>query len=129
MKCRICGCDSDNERLDEMNFDAAPIYKSWICWNCWYETTYNSYSVRDIIIKDTSKGERTPNTFTFTTVEYLLGCIECKHQTGYGYLWFAIQDGREHVIDSGHKSVTISEIMWQEDKLLEIIRIDINFLL
>jgi hypothetical protein len=29
-----------------------------------------------------------------TTIEYLLTCIECQIQTGYGYLWFAVQDAR-----------------------------------
>jgi hypothetical protein len=58
----------------------------------------------------------------------LLICLECKHQTPYGYLWFAICDGREHVLTSGHKLVTISEIVWQNDsKAVEIIRIEIKF--
>jgi hypothetical protein len=127
MKCKICGCDSNKERLnDEVDFDIIPGQKNWICWNCWFETTYDSYTLRDTINKDTNKEKSSSN--TFIAIEYLLMCIECQHQTGYGYLWFAIQDGREHVISSGHKSVTISEIVWQEDKALEIIRIDIKFL-
>jgi hypothetical protein len=47
----------------------------------------------------------------------------------YGYLWFAVHDGREHALSSGHKSVTISEIVWQKDKALQIIRIDIKLAL
>jgi hypothetical protein len=42
------------------------------------------------------------------------------------YLWFAIQDGRDHILSSGNKLVTISEIIWEEDKALEIIQIDIK---
>jgi hypothetical protein len=49
---------------------------------------------------------------TITTIEYLLSCRGCKTQTPYGYLWFTIQDGRNHVLTSGHKLVTISEIIW-----------------
>ena len=74
--------------------------------------------------KDTSSIEN--SIATITTIEYLLSCIECKHQTPYGYLWFAIQDGREHVLTRGHKSVTISEIIWEENKALENIHMDIK---
>lgn len=42
------------------------------------------------------------------------------------YLWFAISDGREHVLTTKHKHVTITEIMWQNDKALERLRIEIN---
>jgi hypothetical protein len=66
-----------------------------------------------------------------STIEYLLTCMECDehHHIGYyGYLWFAVQDGREHVLISRHKLVTISEIVWDNDKVLEIIRIDIKLL-
>jgi hypothetical protein len=48
-----------------------------------------------------------------TTIEYLLICPECQHQTDYSYLWFAISDGRDHVLTSRHKLVTISEIVCQ----------------
>ena len=44
-------------------------------------------------------------------------CLDCKYQTSYGYLWFAICDGREHVLTSEHKQVTITEIIWQNDKV------------
>jgi hypothetical protein len=121
MKCRICGYDSDEE-----GEDISPGQKNGICWNCWYETSYNSYIVRGTIIKDINKVRKSSN--TVTTLEYLLICKECQHQTGYGYLWFAIQDGREHVLSSGHKLVTISEIVWQDDEASEIIRINIKFL-
>jgi hypothetical protein len=63
-----------------------------------------------------------------TTIEYLLTCIQCQNQTGYGYLEFAVQDGREHVLTSRHKLVTISEIVWDNNRALEIIRMDIEFL-
>jgi len=66
-----------------------------------------------------------------STIEYLLTSMECNgdHHIGYyGYLWFAVQDGREHVLISRHKLVTISEIVWDNDKALEIIRIEINLL-
>jgi hypothetical protein len=76
--------------------------------------------------KDTNGIESRIN--TITTIEYLLSCIECKHQTPYGYLWFAICDGREHVLTSEHKQVTITEIIWQNDKALEIIRIEIKLM-
>jgi hypothetical protein len=33
---------------------------------------------------------------------------------------------RDHILSSGHKLVTISEIIWEEDKALEIIQIDIK---
>jgi hypothetical protein len=127
VKCLICGCNSAEGRIgDEIDDDIAPAQKNWIRWNCRYETTYNSSILRERVCKDkTNKGDRnSPN--TFTTIEYLLICTECQYQTGYGYLWFAIQEGREHVLSSGHKLVTISEIVWHEDKLLEIIRIDIK---
>jgi hypothetical protein len=67
-----------------------------------------------------------------STIEYLLACMECDehHHIGYyGYLSFAVQDGREHVLTTRHKLVTISEIVWDNDKALEIIRIDIKLLL
>ena len=64
---------------------------------------------------------------TITTIEYLLSCMECKSQTPYGYLWFAIYDGREHVLTSEHKQVTITEINWQNDKALEIGKQCANF--
>ena len=38
----------------------------------------------------------------------------------------AIQDGREHVLTSGHKFATISQIVWEENKALAIIKIDIK---
>jgi hypothetical protein len=60
------------------------------------------------------------------TIEYLLICLDCKCQTPYGYLWFAICDGREHVLTSEHKQVTITELNWQNDKALEIVRIEIK---
>ena len=63
---------------------------------------------------------------TVNTIEYLLICLDCKYQTPYGYLWFAICDGREHVLTSEHKQVTITEIIWQNDKALEILRIEIK---
>ena len=74
--------------------------------------------------KDTNGIESRIN--TITTIEYLLSCIECKHQTPYCYLWFAICDGREHVLTSEHKQVTITEIIWQNDKALEILKIEIK---
>jgi hypothetical protein len=61
-----------------------------------------------------------------TILEYLLSCRGCCAQTPYGYLWFAIQDGREHVLTSGHKFATISQIVWEENKALAIIKIDIK---
>jgi hypothetical protein len=67
-----------------------------------------------------------------STIEYLVACMECdeRHHIGYyGYLSFAVQDGREHVLTTRHKLVTISEIVWDNDKALEIIRIDIKLLL
>jgi len=99
---------------DEIDFDIAHGQKDWICWNC-YSTTYGAYPVGGTVNKDSNRGKRISN--TFTTIEYLLICIECQYQTGYDYLWFAIQDGREHVLSSGHKSVTISEIVWQDNKV------------
>ena len=66
-----------------------------------------------------------------STIEYLLTCMECNgdHHIGYyGYLWIAMQDGREHVLTSRHKLVTISEIVWDNDEALEIIKIDIKLL-
>jgi hypothetical protein len=74
--------------------------------------------------KDTNGIESRIN--RITTIEYLLSCIECEHQTPYAYLWFAVQDGREHVLTSEHKQVTITEINWQNEKALEILRIDIK---
>ena len=74
--------------------------------------------------KDTNGIESRIN--RITTIEYLLSCIECEHQTPYGYLWFAVQDGREHVLTSGHKLVTIYEMVWQNDKALEILKIEIK---
>ena len=81
--------------------------------------------------KDTNSIENSIATITtieylLSCIEYLLSCIECKHQTSYDYLWFAIQDGKDHVLTRGHKSVTISEIIWEEDKALENIHMDIK---
>jgi hypothetical protein len=39
---------------------------------------------------------------------------------------FGIYDGREHVLTSEHKQVTITELIWQNDKALEILRIEIK---
>jgi hypothetical protein len=48
----------------------------------------------------------------------------------YGYLWLTIRDGREQVLSGrGHKLVTISEIAWNNDRVLEITRTDIILLL
>jgi hypothetical protein len=63
---------------------------------------------------------------TVNTIEYLLICLDCKYQTPYSYLWLAICDGREHVLTSKHKIVTITEIVWQNDKASEILRIQIK---
>ncbi|HET7284947.1 MAG TPA: hypothetical protein VFI70_09705 [Nitrososphaeraceae archaeon] len=35
-------------------------------------------------------------------------------------------DARDHVLTSEHKQVTITEIIWQNDKALEILRIEIK---
>jgi hypothetical protein len=66
------------------------------------------------------------NSNVVSTIEYVLICLDCKYQTPYGYLWFAICDGREHVLTSKHKIVTITEIIWQNDKALEILQIQIK---
>jgi hypothetical protein len=50
---------------------------------------------------------------TVNSIEYLLIYPDRKCQTPYGYLWFAVCDGREHVLTSEHKQVTITEIIWQ----------------
>ncbi|HEY6886099.1 MAG TPA: hypothetical protein VI278_18870 [Nitrososphaeraceae archaeon] len=41
-------------------------------------------------------------------------------------IYGAISDGREHDLTTKHKHVTITEIMWQNDKALERLRIEIN---
>ena len=129
MKCKVCGydlgLDTDEDRDTKIVEDeVSEVHSNNLCWNCWYEATYGpGNKLRDRL------GTRTGNknmSATITTIEYLLSCIKCKHQTPYGYLWFAIQDAREHVLTSGHKLVTISEIMWEEDKALENIHIDIK---
>ena len=66
------------------------------------------------------------NSNVVSIIEYILICLDCKYQTPYGYLWFAICDGREHVLTSKHKIVTITEIIWQNDKALEILQIQIK---
>ena len=48
----------------------------------------------------------------------------CGLYTSTTGLWFAISDGREHVLTTKH--VTITEIMWQNDKALERLRIEMN---
>jgi len=63
---------------------------------------------------------------TVNTIEYLLICLDCKYQTPYGYLWFAVCDARDHVLTSEHHQVTITEIVWQNDKALEILKIEIK---
>ena len=58
MKCRICGCNSDEECVDdEIDFDTAHGQKNWICWNCWYDITYGSYTVKETVNKDSNKGK------------------------------------------------------------------------
>src|SRR5919108_695200 len=82
MKCKLCGHNlsknDDEEEYDDRELDLEVL-----------ESCNNNTS--NIV----------------HTIEYLLICLDCKHQTSYGYLWFAICDGREHVLTSGHKLVTI----------------------
>lgn len=127
--CKICGFNLAQSEEDELDFEIAAAYNDGLCWNCWCKRAYgnNANNIKDITkIKNIDKISNYSN--IITTIEYLLICMECQHQTGYAYLWFAIQDGREHVLTSRHKLVTISEIVWEKDKALEIIRIDIKLL-
>jgi hypothetical protein len=67
----------------------------------------------------------------FTTIVYLVTCLDCDEHNPigyYSYLSFATNNGREHALSSSHKLVTISEIICDNDKALESIRIDIKFL-
>lgn len=130
MKCKLCGCNLDKEDDDnELDFDISAAHKAGLCLNCWFKRTYgDANKMTDYTgVKNINKISTSSN--TSTTIEYLLTCIECQNQTGYGYLWFAVQDGRDHVFTSRHKLVTISEIVWNNDRALEIIRIDIKLLL
>jgi hypothetical protein len=99
MKCKICGhaLTSEDEEDDSIEFD------------------------REVLEACNNNSSHIVN-----TIEYLFICLDCKHQTPYGYLWFAICDGREHVLTSKHKQVAITEIIWQNDKALEILRIVIK---
>jgi hypothetical protein len=101
MKCKLCGGKLTNKDEDDDN----------------------GQSNREVLESCSNNSSDIVN-----TIEYLLSCIDCKQQTGYGYLSFAIQDAREHVLTSGHKLVTISEIIWEDDKALEVIQIDIKLL-
>ena len=54
------------------------------------------------------------NDYNYTTIEYILKYLESDdhHPTGYyGYLWFALQEARDHVLSNRHRLVTISEIV------------------
>jgi hypothetical protein len=84
----------------------------------WYQTNYD---VNNIPAKMIKKGNNS-NSNVISTIEYILICLDCKYQNPYGYLWFAICDGREHVLTSKHKIATITEIIWQN----EILRIQIK---
>ena len=128
MKCKLCGHDlhsnidqDTNNKIDE--YEISEVQSNNLCWNYWYKPTYGHVNkVRDNLGKTTENNMSA----TITTIEYILSCIECKHQTEYGYLWFAIQDAREHVLTSRHKLVAIPEIIWEEDKASEIIHMDIK---
>jgi hypothetical protein len=129
LKYKVCGKDLDSDTDEDkdnetIGYGISDPYSNDLCGSCWYEaTTYgHGNNGGDTRGKTTTYNSST----TITTIEYLLSCIKCKYQTGYSYLWFSIQDGREHVLTSGHKLVTISEIIWEEDKALEIIQIDIK---
>jgi hypothetical protein len=104
MRCKLCGCELTDHHQDEEHYDIGTGGLD-------HEVVekYNN-STSDII----------------NTIEFLLICLDCKHQTPYGYLWFAISDGREHVLTTKHKHVTITEIRWQNNKALKRLRIEIN---
>ena len=122
MKCKLCCRDLNKEgEYDELDHGIAEAHQNGICRNCWwrcYKTTYYDYAhniTPEPITKDTKKIAGSSN--IITTIEYLLICLDCKYQTPYGYLWFAVCDGREHVLTRDHKQVTITEIIWQNDNL------------
>jgi hypothetical protein len=113
MKCKLCGCDlnKEGEYDDELDRGIAEAHQNGICLNCWmgYKTTYYDYAHNITPLPLTKGTKKIGSSSSKTpTIEYLLICLECKHQTPYGYLWFAICDGREHVLSSGHKLVKIS---------------------
>jgi hypothetical protein len=91
MKCKLCGKDLDEEsEVDEKISDMTATYENELCWNCWYERTYgdNANTIAyDTKMKDINEIN---SSNIITTIEYLLICPECQHQTGYSYLWFAI---------------------------------------
>jgi hypothetical protein len=90
MKCKLCGHELPSHQYEEYyDIESGGADRGVV-------ETYNN-SASDI----------------GNTIEYLSICLDCKYQTPYGYLWFAICDGREHVLTTKHKHVTITEIIWQ----------------
>jgi hypothetical protein len=106
MKCRMCGRDFGKEGIGEkIDHKIAKAHEIGLCSNCWYDTTDND--ANKTVPKVRNDGWNFSN--TFTTIEYLVTCIECDEHNPigyYGYLWFATQDGREHVLSRRHKLVT-----------------------
>jgi len=102
MRCEFCGRNLTDGEEEEYEDDGEGL----------------NYEIPQTCSNNSSEPEN--------TIEYLLICLDCKHQTPYRYLWFAICDGREHVLTREHKQVTITEIVWQNDKALEILKIEIK---
>jgi hypothetical protein len=107
-----------------LDYEVLEANENSLCWKCllWYKT---DYEVNNIPTKMVRKGNNNLCN-VINTIEYVLICLDCKYQTPCGYLWLAICDGREHVLTSKHKIVTITEIVWQNDKASEILRIQIK---
>jgi hypothetical protein len=36
MKCKLHGCDLNNEENDERDYEIAEAYGNDVCWKCWW---------------------------------------------------------------------------------------------
>jgi hypothetical protein len=107
-----------------LDYEVLEANDNGLCRNCllWYNTNYDVNNISAKMIRKDNNNLCN----VIGTIEYVLICLDCKYQTPCGYLWFAICDRREHVLTSKHKIVTITEIIWQNDKASGILRIQIK---
>ena len=74
MRCNLCGRNLTNDDEEECEDDSKGL----------------NYEILQACSNNSSN--------TVNTIEYLLICLDCKYQTPYAYLWFAICDGNRNKI-------------------------------
>jgi hypothetical protein len=130
MKCKLCRrnltneADKEYDDDEDLDYEVLEASENSLCRNCllWNNTNYDVNNIPTRMVRNCINNLCN----VISTIEYVLICLDCKYQTPYSYLWLAICDGREHVLTSKHKIVTITEIVWQNDKASEILRIQIK---